>query len=80
MRQSGDGCLSTSTLCRYERSRGDLFVQSWSRVPLGSAVFDACAIGGDLFMTLLCILFFRYISTDIVCMDLMLVSLDACYV
>ena len=29
---SGDGCLSSSILFKYERSRGHLFVLSWARV------------------------------------------------
>ena len=29
---SGDGCVLTSTLCKYELSKGDLFVLSWARV------------------------------------------------
>ena len=29
---SGDACLSSSILFKYERSRGHLFVLSWGRV------------------------------------------------
>ena len=29
---SGDGCLTSSILFNYERSRGHLFVLSWARV------------------------------------------------
>ena len=29
---SGDGCLTSSILFKYERSRGHFFVLSWSRV------------------------------------------------
>ena len=29
---SGDGCLTSSILFKYERSRGHLFVLSWTRV------------------------------------------------
>ena len=29
---SGDGCLSSSILFKYENSRGHLFVLSWARV------------------------------------------------
>ena len=29
---SGDGCLTSSILFQYERSRGHLFVLSWARV------------------------------------------------
>ena len=31
-RHSGDGCNLTSTLCRYDLRKGDLFVLSWARV------------------------------------------------
>ena len=40
---SGDGCLSSSILFKYERSRGLLFVLSWARVrrvALGSVVAE----------------------------------------
>ena len=29
---NGDGCLTSSILFKYERSRGHLFVLSWARV------------------------------------------------
>ena len=29
---SGEGCLTSSILFKYERSRGHLFVLSWARV------------------------------------------------
>ena len=29
---SGDGCVLTSTLCKYDLRKGDLFVLSWARV------------------------------------------------
>ena len=29
---SGDGCDLTSTLCKYDLRKGDLFVLSWARV------------------------------------------------
>ena len=38
---SGDGCLFSSILSKYESSRGHLFVMSWARerrVALGSVV------------------------------------------
>ena len=31
-RHSGDGCLTSSILFKYERSKGHLFVLSWARV------------------------------------------------
>ena len=33
---SGDGCLTSSILFKYERSRGHLFVLSWARVRRGA--------------------------------------------
>ena len=29
---SDDGCVLASTLCKYTLRKGDLFVQSWTRV------------------------------------------------
>ena len=29
---SGDECVLTSTLCKYDLRKGDLFVLSWARV------------------------------------------------
>ena len=29
---SGDGCVLTSTLCKYDLRKGDLFVLSWAMV------------------------------------------------
>ena len=40
---SGDGCLTSSILFKYERSRGHLIVLSWARlrrVARGSAVSE----------------------------------------
>ena len=31
-RHSGDGCVLSSTLCKYDLSKGDLFVLDWARV------------------------------------------------
>ena len=33
---SGDGCLTSSILFKYERNRGHLFVLSWARVRLAA--------------------------------------------
>ena len=46
---------------------------------MGSVVSDACTTGEDLFMTLLCFLFFRYLSTDAVCMDLIVCFMCAMF-
>ena len=43
IRHSDDGCLSSSILFKYERSRGHLFVLGWARVrrvALGSVVSE----------------------------------------
>ena len=51
---SGDGCLSSSILFIYERSRGHLFVLSWAmvrRVARGSVVSEWCTVIGMVFMT-----------------------------
>ena len=46
---SGDGCVLTSTLCKYDLRKGDLFVLSWARVrrafhpahPMSSSIFSS---------------------------------------
>ena len=54
---SCDGCLNSSILVKYERSRGHLFVLSWARVrrvARGSVVSEGCTVSGMVFVTLLC--------------------------
>ena len=44
---SGDGCLTSSILFKYERSMGHLFVLSWARVwrvARGSVVSEWCTV------------------------------------
>ena len=46
-RHSGDGCLPSSILFKYERGRGYSFVLSWAkvrRVALGSVVSVSCTV------------------------------------
>ena len=31
-RNSGDGCVLASTLCKYDLMKGDLFVLNWAKV------------------------------------------------
>ena len=37
---SGDGCLTSSILFKYECSMGHMFVLCWARVALGSVVSE----------------------------------------
>ena len=51
MGHSGDGCDLSSTLCRYELRKGDLFVLSWERVRRvrrGSNCSDHLMCGGGV--------------------------------
>ena len=44
---NGDGCVLTSTLCKYDLKVGDLFVLSWTmvrRVMRGSISLEVCAV------------------------------------
>ena len=68
--QSGDACTVTSTLLRYVRRRGGLFVLSWARVrrvDLESDTSIVRIVGGTVLMILLPNLFARYCSTDAEC-------------
>ena len=65
---SGDGCLTSSILFKYERSRGHLFVLSWARVrrvDRGECCFGVmyCEWYG---VTLLCCWLLRYVLTMVV--------------
>ena len=47
---SGDGCVLSSTLCKYDLRKGDLFVLSWARVRRvrrGSLSSELLVCGGD---------------------------------
>ena len=64
-RHSGDGCLTSSILFKYEHSRGYLFVLSWARVrrvARGSdfvvlSVDEVCADYGGVNVFHLCLKF-----------------------
>ena len=48
---SGDGCNLTSTLCKYDLRKGDLFVLSWARfrrVRRGSISSELLMCGGGV--------------------------------
>ena len=48
---SGDGCVLSSTLCKYDLRKGDLFVLSWARVRQvrrGSISSELLMCGGGL--------------------------------
>ena len=64
---SGDGCLSSSILFKYECSRGHLFVLSWARVRrvvLGEWSFGV--MYGEWFVTLLCCQLLMHVLTMVV--------------
>ena len=67
---SGEGCVLTSTLCKYELRQGDLFVLSWvrvRRVRRGSIYSELLICGGGVRSILLLSLVARYIETMYVC-------------
>jgi hypothetical protein len=69
--QSGDGLFVASTLCRYERRSGDLFVLSWARVrrcALGSAASVVFMVGAIVCNSLFIFLLLRCVVTVIVWM------------
>ena len=77
---SGDVCLSASTLCRYVRRKGDLFVLSWARVRRmlrGRVSSVGLMSGGCACSVLFLSLFVRYLLTVAVCMVFMFVLMIA---
>ena len=67
---SGDGCVLSSTLCKYDLRRGDLFVLSWARVRLvrrGSLSSELLVCGGGVRSILLLPLAARCLETIDVC-------------
>lgn len=69
--QSGVGLFCTSTLCRYERSRGHLFVLSCARVrrcALERAASVMFILGAMELRSLFIFLLVRYVVTDVVWM------------
>jgi len=72
--QSGDVCLIASTLCRYDRRKGDLLVLSWARVRRVCRGRDSSAVlmsGGCACSVLFLSLLERYFVTVAVCMIFM---------
>ena len=70
---SGDGCVLTSTLCKYDLRKGDLFVLSWARVrPVrrGSLSSELLMCGGGVRLIL------RYLETIDVCIWRMFVFMS----
>ena len=66
---SGDGCLTSSIVFKYERSRGHLFVLSWVRVRRVARVIvvsEWCTVSGMVFVTLLCCRLLRYVLPMVV--------------
>ena len=63
---SGDGCVLTSTLCKYDLRKGDLFVLNWARVRRvrqGSLFSELLMCGGGVHSILLLPLVSRCIET-----------------
>ena len=67
---SGDGCILSSTLCKYDLMKGDLFVLSWARVRQvgrGSLSSELLVCGGGVRSILLLPLVARCLETIDVC-------------
>ena len=82
---SGDGCDLTSTLCKYDFRKGDLFVLSWARVRgvrRGSISLELLLCGGGVCRILLLPLVTRCLETIDVCIWRMLVfiSINFCVI
>ena len=63
---SGDACVLASTLCKYDLSKGDLFLLSWARVRLvmrGSISSELLVCGGGVRSILLLPLVARCLET-----------------
>ena len=45
---SGDGCVLALILCKYDLTKGDLFVVSWARVRRGSLSSELLMCGGGV--------------------------------
>ena len=64
---SGDGCVLTSPLCKYDLRKGDLFVLSWARVQRvmrGSLFSEVLVCGGGVRSILLLPLVARCLELD----------------
>ena len=67
---SGDGCDLTSTLCKYDLRKKDLFILSWTkmrRVRRGSISTEILICGGDMHSILFLPLVARCLETIDVC-------------
>ena len=75
MGHSGDGCVLSSTLCKYTLRKGDLFVLSWERVrrgTRGSISSELLMCRGGVRSILLLPLVARCLATIYVCLFLCL--------
>ena len=64
---SGEGCLSSSILFKYECSMGHLFVLSWARLRrVARGVLFRSDVSGMVIVTLLCCRLLRYVLTMVV--------------
>ena len=67
---SGDGCLTSSILFKYERNMGNLLVLSRARVRRvargGGVVSELCTVSGMVFVTLLCCRLLKYVLIMVV--------------
>ena len=76
---SGDGCDLTSTLCKYDLRKGDLFGLNWARVrrvSRGNIFSELLMCGGGVCSILLLPLVTRYMETIDVCIWLMFVFMS----
>ena len=67
---NGDGCDLTSTLCKFDLRKGDLFVLSWAmvrRVRRGSLSSELIMCGGGVRSIVLLLLVARCLETIDVC-------------
>ena len=75
----GDGCVLTSTLCKYDLRKGDLFVLSWAmvrRVRRGSLSSELLMCGEGVRSILLLPLVARCLETIDVCIWRMFVFMS----
>ena len=76
---SGDGCVLSSTLCKYDLRKGDLFVLSWARVRRvrrGILSSELLMCGGGVRSILLLPLVARCLETIDVCIWRMFVFMS----
>ena len=67
---SGDGCVLSSTLCKFDLRKGDLFVMRWARVLRVSQVSISSELlmcGGGVLIILLLPLVAKYLEAIYVC-------------